>query len=164
MKTISVYRKTLSALLAIGFLSCVMLFASCDKDKNDTNNPAQMYTTTGNASGSQENPPVTTTGSGTLTGTYNTSTNVWQYNINWSSLTSDATAVELHGPADAGISGTLIMALSITTSGVTGNASGNITLTEQQETDLLAGRYYYTVLTATNLTGEIRGQITTTVQ
>jgi len=164
MKTIENFGNTFKAMIAaIVFISSVMLTA-CEKDKNDTNNNTQTYTTTGNASGAQENPAVTTTATGTLSGTYNASTNIWNYTINWSGLSNTATAVQLSGPATAGVNGNLVTALTITTPGATGTASGNVTLTEQQESDLLAGKYYYNILTATNVTGEVRGQIMATLQ
>ena len=141
---------------ALLFLS-ISLFA-CKKDSNE--NIAQNYSTTGNASGSQENPPNSSSGSGTLTGTYNSATNVWQYNINWNSLTSAATAVELRGPASIGVNGALMFALSISAPGINGTASGNVTLSAQQEADLLANKCYYTIRSSTYLTGEIRGNIT----
>src|SRR6185369_12503919 len=146
------------------FLGTLLFFTACSKDNNGGTNNTQTYTTTGNASGSQENPPTSSSGSGTLSGTYNAATNNWQYMINWSSLSSTATAVELHGPADAGVNGSLVLALSITTNGINGSASGSTTLTAQQEANLLAGKLYYTILTATNISGEIRGQISATLQ
>lgn len=135
----------------------VSLFA-CKKDSNE--NIAQNYSTTGNASGSQENPPNSSSATGTLTGTYNSETKVWQYNINWNNLTSAATAVELRGPASIGVNGALMFALSISAPGINGTASGNVTLSAQQEADLLANKCYYTILSSTYLTGEIRGNIT----
>jgi len=66
----------------------------------------------------------------------------------------------MYGGAMAGVNGTLMFPLSITTPGVTGSANGSITLTDAQETDLLAGKTYYTVSSSTYPSGEIRGQIT----
>jgi hypothetical protein len=156
MKTIFI-RKTLFALLTGAFLATAAV--SCSKDDN-TNGDTDTYNTTGNASGSQQNPAVTTTGTGSLTGTYDARTNNWQYTINWTTLTSTATAVQLFGPANAGVNGNMLLALTITTPGINGSASGSVTLTEQQEAWLLAGQLYYSVITAANITGEIRGQIT----
>lgn len=148
------------AVLLISFLIFLM---ACSKDNgynNDGN--AEMYSTSGNASGDQENPPTGSSGSGTLTGTYNATTNVWQYNISWTSLSSTASAVEIHGPASVGVNGAFMFALTITTPGISGSATGSVTLNAQQEADLLAGKCYYTILSATHVTGEIRGQITAT--
>lgn len=155
MKT-TLKKKTLRILFTSLVLS--ILFISCSKDDMGDGGD-KTYTTSGNASGSQQNPAVATGGTGMLTGSYDTKTNIWQYTINWNTLSSVATAVQLSGPADAGINGNLLTALSITTPGINGSASGTVTLTEEQETWLLAGRLYYTVITASNISGEIRGQI-----
>ncbi len=161
MKTICINRKGLFSLVAGMALS--VFFISCTKDNNNNGN-AQMYTTSGNASGAQQSPPVSTSGTGTLSGTYNATTNNWQYMINWSTLSSTASAVEIHGPASSGVNASLVLALTISTPGLTGSASGNVTLTEQQEAWLLAGQLYYTVLTATHITGEVRGQVSASPQ
>jgi len=148
------------------FLSAALvvstLFVSCDKDDNDSMTD-QTYSTTGNANGSQMNPSNTSTSTGTLTGTYNARTNVWQYNINWTNLSTTAGLVQVYGPAGLGVNGTLLFPLSITTPGASGSASGNITLTDAQETALLANNTYFTISSTTFPSGEIRGQVTATV-
>jgi hypothetical protein len=161
MKTTFLRRNAFFLLVASFVVSAA--FIACSKD-DDNNNTGNTYSTSGNASGAQQSPPVTTTGSGTLTGTYNAQTNNWQYTVNWTTLSSAATLVEVHGPATVGVNAALLFGLTITTPGINGTASGNVTLTEQQEAYLLAGQLYYTVLTAANITGEIRGQVTATVQ
>jgi hypothetical protein len=55
-----------------------------------------------------------------------------------------------------------MFSLAITTPGVNGSASGSITLTDAQETALLANNTYYTVSSITYPSGEIRGQVTAT--
>jgi len=147
------------------FLSAVLvvstLFVSCDKEEDDNMND-QTYSTAGNANGTQMNPSNASTSTGTLAGTYNAKTNVWQYNINWSNLSTAAGLVQVYGPAGMGVNGTLLFPLSITTPGATGSASGSITLTDAQETALLANNTYYTVSSTTYPGGEIRGQVTAT--
>jgi len=147
------------------FLSAALvvstLFVSCEKDDDDGMTD-QTYSTTGNADGSQMNPTNTSTSTGTLTGTYNARTNVWQYNISWTNLSTTAGLVQVYGPAGVGVNGTLLFPLSITTPGASGSASGNITLTDTQETALLANNTYFTISSTTFPSGEIRGQITTT--
>lgn len=136
------------------------LFVSCDKDDDDVDD--QTYTVSGNSSGSQMNPSNTSTASGTLTGSYNASTNLLTYNIGWNSLTTAAGLVQIYGGAAAGANGTLLFPVAITTPGTTGTASGSITLTDAQETNLLAGTTYYTISSTTYPGGEIRGQIVAT--
>ncbi len=152
------HKRNLPGLLAIALLF-TLSFISCNKEGFDNNNVDPQYSTTGNASGAQQNPPLITSGSGTMTGVFNARTNNWEYVINWSSLTGLATAVEIRGPASVGVNGGLQLALTITNNGINGNASGTVTLTEEQQANLLAGLFYYTITTATNISGEIRGQI-----
>jgi hypothetical protein len=141
-------------------LAGALLLTSCDKDDDD---PAvnNTYTISGDGSGSQVVPAFAGTGTGTITGTYNKETNRLDYNVGWNGLTEDASAVALYTGA-AGTAGTSVQDLSISTAGLTGNSTGSLTLTDAQETDLLTGNWYYSVGTATNTGGEVRGQITAT--
>ena len=137
-----------------------MALIACDKDVlTDNNSGDPTYSTTASASGSQTTPPTTTSASATLTGEYNTRTNNWEYRINWTGLASTATAVQIHGPADIGTPGEMQAALVISTPGITGKAEGSVSLNEVQEAYLLANRLYFTVVNATNINGEVRGQI-----
>jgi len=152
--------KTFRLLFSVALLVSTV-FISCSKDDDD-NNTDKTYTTTGNSTSSQMNPSNTSTATGTLTGTYNANTNVWQYTINWTNLSTTAGLVQVYGPAAAGVNASLLFPLSITTPGVNGTASGSVTLTDAQETILLANNMYYTISSATYTGGEIRGQITAT--
>ena len=144
------------------FLAAVLVvstvFVSCDK--NDDNAGDQTYTTTGNASSSQMSPSNASTATGTLSGNYDARTNLWQYTINWTSLTAAAGLLQVYGPASAGVNASLLFPLTITTPGISGSASGSVTLTDAQETILLGNNMYYTISSATYTGGEIRGQIT----
>lgn len=134
-----------------------LLFASCDKDDDKPAN--NMYTISGNGSGSQVVPAFTGTGTGTISGTYDKGTNRLDYNVAWTSLTDTASAVAFYtGAADT--TGTPVQDLSISTAGSTGNSTGSMTLTDAQETDLLGGKWYYSIGTLANTGGEVRGQIT----
>ena len=143
-----------------------VFLASCDKDKDDDNNTARTYTVAGTGNGTQVVPSVTTTAASSLTGTYNSGTKVLQYNITWTGLAATASTVSFYGPAAAGANaaGSAQFDAAITTPGIAGTASGSVTLSEAQETDLLAGNWYYTVSNATYATGEVRGQVSTVVQ
>lgn len=135
------------------------LFVSCDKDDAIED---QTYAISGNGSGSQVSPSNSSTATGTMTGSYNARTKVLQYNIGWSNLTTTAGLVQVYGPASAGVNGSLLFPLTITTPGVNGSASGTITLNATQEAALLANSIYYTVSSSTYPSGEIRGQIIAT--
>lgn len=151
-------RKPLQLLLGAALVVSTV-FVSCDKEDDNVNE--QTYSTSGDASSSQMSPTNTSTATGTLSGTYNTRTNVWQYTINWNNLSTAAGLVQVYGPASAGTNASLLFPLSITTPGVTGSATGSVTLTDAQETILLANNMYYTISSSTYTGGEIRGQITT---
>src|SRR5687768_15537365 len=97
--------KNSASLLFISLISLV-LFNSCSKENFSNNNSGDpVYSTNGTASGAQQNPAVATGGSATLTGVFNARTNNWDYTINWTSLSSMATAVQIHGPASVGVNG-----------------------------------------------------------
>jgi hypothetical protein len=148
------------ALIAVPVLLASLVFTSCDKDDDDVDD--RTYTLSGSASGSQENPAVVTNGAATMTGTYNASTNRLNYTINWTGLSGAATNAHIHGPALAGVNAGALTDLSITTNGVAGTLSGDVTLADSVENYLLDGKLYYNIHTAANINGEIRGQITTT--
>ena len=137
--------------------------ASCEKNKDDNNGNTNNYSVSGNASGAQENPAVTTNGAATLNGTYNSSTNKFDYTINWTDLSGPATMIHLHGPGASGINAGVLIGLTISTNGISGTASGSVTLADSTEAHLLNGNVYYNIHTLTNPDGEIRGQITATI-
>lgn len=162
MKTKLFSKRALLA-LCVG-VSLVAL--SCNKDDDDFDNNVQMYTISGNGSGAQVVPSVSTTATSNISGTYNRSNRNLQYTISWTGLAATANAVRFYGPAAAGVNATgeAQYDAAITTPGLNGNASGTVTLTAAQETDLLTGNWYYTVGNATYLTGEVRGQVTAAPQ
>lgn len=154
------------ALLAL-CISASLFTASCSKDNDsDDNTNAETYAVSGNGSGSQVVPSVTTTATSSLTGTYTRSNRNLQYNVSWTGLVAAANAVRFYGPASAGsnASGNAQYDITINSGGISGTSSGNVTLTAEQEADLLANKWYYTVGNATYVTGEVRGQIMATAQ
>lgn len=145
------------------FSSClaftaVVGFTSCDKDDDDMNN-AEQYTISGNASGNQEVPAVSGSAAGTLSGTYDKSTNTLNYNIGWTGLTGAPSAAHFHGPAATGVNAGVLVPIAITVNGATGGATGSIVVVDSVENALLAGNVYYNVHTVANPNGEIRGQV-----
>lgn len=135
---------------------------SCDKHHSDTASPT-MYNISGNASGSQMVPAVAGNGTATITGTYNPNTRVLTYTTNWSGLSGAPTSGGFYSGA-SGTSGNLIGSQWTLGSGLasTGTFSGQTTLTADQAAQLTSGNWYYTLGTANNSAGEVRGQITAT--
>jgi len=148
------------AFLAATVLASAILITSCEKDSVDDDD--DMFTVSGNASGSQEVPAVATAGTATLTGTYNSDNNRLDYTINWSGISGAVTVAHFHGPAAAGVSASPVVDIIVTVNGVSGTASGSTTLTSEVESYLLAGTLYYNIHTAAHIDGEIRGQVTAT--
>lgn len=145
----------------------VMAFTGCTSDLGETDGTANTgveYTISGNASGAQVAPTaVTGTGTATISGTYNTGTNQLNYTTTWTGLTGGPTSAAFYNAA-AGQTGAMIGSAWTLGSNLTaaGTHSGQMTLTDAQEASLIAGNWYYSIGTATNADGEVRGQITAT--
>ena len=102
-----------------------------------------------------EVPANSSTGTGTLTATYDTASKKLSWKGSYSGLTGPATAAHFH-TGEPGKNGGVALA-------ITPNASpfeGSATLTDAQAADLLAGKWYVNVHTEANKGGEIRGQVT----
>jgi hypothetical protein len=162
MKTISNYRKTFFSLLAISLITCSLLVA-CDKD-DDIDDNDDTFALSGNASGSKEIPTNTSTGTATLTGTYNARTNSLAYTINWTGLTGNLSAAHFHGPASATESAGPLLDITIGTNGMSGSTNATVTVTDAFESALLTGKIYYNLHTALYPNGEVRSQVTTSPQ
>ena len=144
--------------LVVSFAAFSIL--SCD-DSNNGGGSNSNYVISGNASGSQETPPVTTGATGTLSGTYNKDNNTLQYTITWTGLSGTVVAMHFHGPAAVGFSAPPIhdIASQIITNGTSGSAGGTLILHDTTEAHLLNGKLYYNLHTVANPNGEIRGQV-----
>ena len=152
-----------SIMWAVPFVIASVALTSCDKDDDDDVNGTTMYSISGNGSGSQFNPAVSGNGQSTITGTYNTNTNTLMYTSTWTNLSGAPTAAAFYSGA-TGVNGTIVgstwvLGAPLSASGTT---TGTLVLTDAQEIQLLNGGWYYTYSTATNTSGEVRGQITAT--
>ena len=106
--------------------------------------------------GKSEVPPNTSAGKGTADLEYDAASKKLSWKLTYSGLSGPATAAHFHGPAEAGKNAGVAVAIpNATTSPVEGSA----TLTDAQAADLVAGKYYINIHTATNPGGEIRGQV-----
>ncbi|MGB8194862.1 MAG: CHRD domain-containing protein [Chitinophagaceae bacterium] len=154
------FDRSITWIVSLSLLFVLAIAPACKKDKN--NKDPNAYTLAANASGAQEFPANAATATGTLTGTYNSSTNKLVYNISWSGLTGIPSGLHFHGPALPGVNAGILISLTITTAAAAGGASGEAVLTEAQETDMLGGKWYWNVHTAAFPGGEIRGQVIAT--
>jgi hypothetical protein len=105
--------------------------------------------------GSNEVPPNNSTATGTATATLDTQTRVLTYHITFAGLSGPVVAAHFHGPSATSGNAGIALPFKSTQSPIEGTA----TLTENQAADLLAGKWYANLHTATNPGGELRGQM-----
>lgn len=108
--------------------------------------------------GSQEVPPVASTGEGTGTVTVDTVTGAIKIDGTYTNLTSPVTDAHLHGPAPVGSEANPLLPLSFS-GGITGTFTGTGTLLPSEVTALLTGLTYLNVHTSLFPEGEIRAQV-----
>ena len=104
---------------------------------------------------SNEVPPVDSKGSGSVTASFDTTTRQLSWKGSVNGLSGPATAAHFHS-AEAGKNGAVVVPI---TGADKGAFEGSATLTDTQAADLLAGKWYVNIHTATNKAGEIRGQV-----
>lgn len=143
-------------LFAAVLLASVIMI-SCDKDDDD--DPKTEFSLSATLGGDQEVPAVTTNGSGSFSGSFNSNTNMLTYSVSWQQLTGPVTDMHFHGPADIGEPAGVALAITGFNSVVQGSHSGSATLSDEQEAQLLAGKWYINLHTAMHKPGEIRGQV-----
>jgi hypothetical protein len=121
---------------------------------------ATTYPFTATYKGSNEVPANASTATGTITGTYNDSSNTISFTITFSGLGSNATAAHFHGPAFPGTNANVIYAHTGFPTGVTsGTFTGTQVITDAEEKDLLAGKWFSNIHTTVFPGGEIRALI-----
>ena len=109
--------------------------------------------------GSSEVPANTTTGSGSLTASFDPATKMLTWSGSFAGLTGPATAAHFHGPAEAGKNAGVAVWISEKGTPLASPFKGSATLTDAQASDLQAGLWYANVHTAANPGGELRGQM-----
>jgi hypothetical protein len=106
---------------------------------------------------SSEVPAKESAGKGTLTATLDTTTNEFKYHVEFDGLSGPATAAHFHGPAAEGVNAK--PQLPVKVSPIVSPIEGTATVTAEQAKDLLDGKWYFNLHTASNPGGEIRGQV-----
>ena len=133
-------------------------FTSCSKDDNKTVTP-DVYKVSATMSSANEVPVNSSTASGTVTGSYDAGSNTLSYKVAWTGLTGTASAGHFHSPAAAGVNAAPLVFFLLQNNGTSGTAEGSAQLSDAQEADLLAGKFYANIHTTVNSGGEIRGQV-----
>jgi len=137
----------------------VAMIIACD----DHETPQDVVTQSGlPLSGSQEFPAKQTQATGWADVSYNKTTHLLTFTLNWANLTGNPTGAHIHGTAargtNAGVKFDFFAAIPKTP---TGSYSTSVLVdgTSINEADLLNGLYYFNIHTPSNPGGEIRGQI-----
>jgi hypothetical protein len=106
---------------------------------------------------SSEVPPRVSKGHGVLKATFDTTTKSLQWNVTYADLSGPATMAHFHGPAPVGQNAKV--QVPIDKNALPSPMTGEATLSDEQATELMAGKYYFNIHTEKNPTGEIRGQV-----
>lgn len=142
-------------LLLLSLLAISGLTFSCKKDDVAVT-PDKVYTVSTSLSGANELPAVTTSATGTTTGTYNQTTKTLTISTALNNITPTAGHIHTQTvPTNANQSGGVTFPFTSLSSPI----SFTTTLTMAQETDLLNGIMYVNFHTATNPGGEMRGNL-----
>lgn len=148
-------------LFLASFASFTVMSCQSDLGFKDDQLATTLRITGENANGANERPtPVTTTATGTISGTYDPNTNILNYTITWTGLSGAPTGAHFHGPADRNTAAGVLIPITLPSgAGASGTVTGTATLTDQQESQALGQMWYYNIHTAANPAGEIRGQL-----
>jgi hypothetical protein len=111
---------------------------------------------TGTLLGSNEVPPNMSAGGGSIELALNHSTRVLTWTVAYQGLSGAVTGAHFHGPAMAGQNAGIAVPML---GSLVSPFVGAIILTDEQIVDLMAGKWYVNVHTASYPGGEIRGQI-----
>ncbi|MEJ7736522.1 MAG: CHRD domain-containing protein [Chitinophagaceae bacterium] len=150
--------RTCKQFLALSVMFSLIVFSACNKDKEKDKEVKTKVELTG----AQEVPVKTTPAKGTADVSYNKTTRLLTYTINWSALTGMPTGSHIHGPVPRGVNAPIkhdfFALFPKTTSGTFTNAV-MVDGVALKEDSLLKGFYYFNIHTPMNPGGEIRGQI-----
>ena len=137
--------------------SCVVLVVLCSLVLLPVATQGQIVNFNFTMDGVQANAGAGTgsAGIGTAMVSLDTNTNLLDWNIGWSGLTGNPTAMHFHGPALAGVNAGVQVGIGVTNNPMIGNA----TISASQANDLVAGLWYANLHTDFAPGGEIRGQV-----
>ena len=104
----------------------------------------------------QEVPAVKDAGSGSAQATLDTASHVLTYDLSFSGFTAPVTMAHFHGPAADGVNAGVVVPLG---TNPTSPLHGTVTLTPQQQAQLLGGLWYANLHTTAHPKGAARGQL-----
>lgn len=124
------------------------------------NSYSQIYEFSHTMTGAQENPPVISSGTATIKGTYNASTLSLSWQVSFSGLTGGTTAAHFHGPATPTTNaGVRVGWASFPTTITSGSYSKTQTITGAFGAELINGQWYANIHTSFAPGGEIRAHL-----
>ena len=95
-------------------------------------------------------------GLGSISGTYDSRSNLLDYTLTWNGLTSDVTSMHFHNGAPGTSGG---VELGIAGPWASPQSATGVTVGDPEEANLLAGNWYLNIHTSNFGSGEIRGQV-----
>lgn len=140
------YHRNLTSILLVSLLA----LSACDMPSTDTTK------LTATLSAASEVPPINSKASGEA----DIHIGVKDYKLSWtikySDLSGVVTGAHFHGPAMAGVNADVIVPIN---GDLSSPIKGEAILTAEQSAQLLEGKWYVNLHTATHPDGEIRGQV-----
>ncbi|MDP3468393.1 MAG: CHRD domain-containing protein [Daejeonella sp.] len=144
-------------------LLSVIALSGCKKDEAEE--PVSLIKKANvTLSGAQEVPAVNTTGTGTAEISYDPTMKMITYKITWQLGNASATTTNMHFHGSDTGSDTVSSGVAIGITGFSTGSSGTLSgmtvaLTDAQEAQLLAGKWYVNIHSSTVGSGELRGNI-----
>jgi len=151
MKTIPHFLKSKSQATLLIVILFFVAFTACKKDSDTDMESSSKTDYTGSFVKSSGD--VTTSATGSVSATYDPATYKLTYTINWSGLSSEVSDMHFHD------NGPIIVRIEGFSTSASGTVSGTADLTEEQESDLAAGKIYAQIHTMNYPAGEIKATL-----
>ena len=145
-------------LYSVLLLTGLVAATACKRTDTSPSDPAPPII--GNLNGNQQVPMVTSTGRGTITGTFDKNSNVFKYSVTYTGLTPLGAHFHTGAP---GVNGPITIELPKNNAARDGYVSpieGAFILTTANSTALLSNGIYVNLHTAAYPNGEIRADLT----
>ena len=140
------YRKNLTSILLVSLLT----LSACNMPSSNTTKATAILIS------SSEVPPTNSAGAGAAYVTLDLKSDKLSWTITYSGLSGAVTGAHFHGPAAAGAKADVAVPIK---GDMLSPIKGEATITDEQKTQLLDGKWYVNLHTAANPDGEIRGQV-----
>lgn len=146
-----------NTILAATALAALTLASACKKKTDDNPNPTQQLSGALSAANSIK-PTSASTATGTVSGTYDPTSMVLTYKLDFTGLTGPPTVAHFHfgNPTHTG---PVFIPFSNLPTGTSGTIPGTATLTAAQADSFMVGRVYANIHTAQYPMGEIRANV-----